>query len=65
MNSRIVELINLIVEYATGYLMPFLVISFLLAIVVRLLITLVINRQRRFVKEFCKRVPRTYSLIQI
>jgi len=56
MNSSIVELINLIVIYATGYLMPFLLISFIIAVVVRLLITVIINRQRRFVKEFCKRV---------
>jgi hypothetical protein len=56
MNSSIVDLINLIVQYATEYLMPFLVISFLLAVLVRFLITVVINRQRRFVKEFCKRL---------
>jgi hypothetical protein len=55
-NSSIVDLINLIVQYATEYLMPFLVISFLLAVMVRFLITVVINRQRRFVKEFCKRL---------
>ena len=56
MNSSIVDLINLIVQYATNYLMPFLIGSFVLAVIVRLLITVVINRQRRFVKEFCKRV---------
>lgn len=56
MNSSIVELINLIVQYATDYLMPFLVVIFVLAVIVRLVITLVINRQRRFVKEFSKRI---------
>jgi len=56
MNSSIVDLINIIVQYATSYLMPFLLVAFCLAVVVRLLITVIINRQRRFVKEFCKRV---------
>ncbi len=56
MNASIVEMINLIVEYATDYLMPFLLIAFCLAVIVRVFITMVINRQRRFVKEFCKRV---------
>ena len=56
MNASIVELINLIVQYATDYLMPFLVLAFVLAVMVRLLIAVVINRQRRFVKEFCKRL---------
>ena len=56
MNSSIVDLINLIVQYATEYLMPLLVLAFLMAVIVRLLITVVINRQRRFVKEFCKRL---------
>ncbi len=56
MNSSIVELINLIVQYATDYLMPFLIIAFIVAVLIRLLITVVINRQRRFVKEYCKRV---------
>lgn len=56
MNASIVDLINLIVQYATSYLMPFLIVAFCLAVAVRLLITVIINRQRRFVKEFCKRV---------
>lgn len=56
MNSSIVEIINLIVEYATDYLMPFLVIAFILAVIARSLIFVIIQRQRRFVKEFCKRV---------
>ena len=56
MNESIVEMINLIVQYATDYLMPLLLIAFCIAVIVRLLITVVINRQRRFVKEFCKRV---------
>jgi len=55
-NSSIVEMINVIVQYATDFLMPFLLIAFFLAVIVRLLITVIINRQRRFVKEFCKRV---------
>ncbi len=56
MNANIVELINFIVQYATDYLMPILLFAFGLAVVVRLMITVIINRQRRFVKEFCKRV---------
>lgn len=56
MNSSIVDLINAIVQYATDYLMPFLLIAFCIAVIVRVLITIIINRQRRFVKEFCKRV---------
>ena len=56
MNASIVDLINIIVQYATSYLMPFLILAFGLAVSVRLLITVVINRQKRFVKEFCKRV---------
>ena len=56
MNASIVDFINIIVQYATSYLMPFLLLAFCLAVSVRLLITVVINRQRRFVKEFCKRV---------
>ena len=56
MNEGIVNLITTIVEYATSYLMPFLVLAFCLAVAVRVLITIIINRQRRFVKEFCKRV---------
>lgn len=56
MNAGIVELINLIVQYATDFLMPFLIIAFVLAVLARIFITVVINRQQRFVKEFCKRV---------
>lgn len=56
MNSSIFELINVIVRYATEYLMPTLLIAFVLAVIVRLLITVIVRRQRRFVKEFSKRV---------
>jgi hypothetical protein len=56
MNASIVYFIDLIVQYATDYLMPFLLVAFILAVIVRLLITMVINRQRHFVREFCKRV---------
>ncbi len=56
MNSAIVDMINLVVTYATGYLMPLLLIGFVLAVIARLLITVTIHRQKRFVKEFCKRV---------
>ena len=56
MNASIVDLINGIVWYATGYLMPILLICFVLAVIARILITIIVNRQRRFVKEYCKRV---------
>ncbi len=56
MNTAIVELINLVVRYATDYLMPLLLFGFIFAVIARLLITVTIHRQRRFVKEFCKRV---------
>jgi hypothetical protein len=56
MNAAIVELINLVVQYATELLMPLLLIGFILAMIARLLITVTINRQKRFVKEFSKRV---------
>jgi hypothetical protein len=56
MNARIVDLINFVVQYATDYLMPVLLCGFLLAIIMRLLITVTIRRQKRFVKEFVKRV---------
>jgi len=56
MNASIVEFINVIVRYATDYLMPILLIAFCLAVVVRLLITVIVYRQRWFVKEFSKRV---------
>lgn len=49
-------MINVIVQYATDILMPLLLIAFCLAVAVRVLITIIINRQSRFVKEFCKRV---------
>ena len=56
MNASIFELINVVVQYATEYLMPTLLIAFVLAVIVRLLITVIVRRQRRFVKEFSKRV---------
>ena len=56
MNATIVDLINLVVLYATDYLMPVLLIGFVLAVIMRLLITVTIRRQKRFVKEFVKRV---------
>ena len=56
MNASIVGLINGIVLYATDYLMPILLICFILAVIARILITIIIRRQNRFVKEYCKRV---------
>jgi len=56
MNESIVNLINAVVVYATDYLMPLLLFGFVLAVVMRLLITVTVHRQKRFVKEFCKRV---------
>ena len=56
MNATIVDMINLVVLYATDYLMPALLIGFVLAVIMRLLITVTIHRQKRFVKEYCKRV---------
>jgi len=56
MNEAIVDLINAVVIYATDYLMPLLLFGFVLAVIMRLLITVTIHRQKRFVKEFCKRV---------
>jgi len=56
MNAAIVDMINLVVAYATDYLMPLLLVGFVLAVIARLLITVTIHRQKRFVKEFCKRV---------
>ena len=56
MNATIVDLINLVVEHAIDYLMPILLIAFVIAVIFRLLITVTIQRQKRFVKEFCKRV---------
>jgi len=56
MNTNIIELINGIVLYATDYLMPILLIAFTLAVIVRILITIIVKRQNRFVKEYCKRV---------
>ena len=56
MNATIVDLINLVVQYATDYLMPVLLFGFVIAVIMRLLITVTIRRQKRFVKEFVKRV---------
>ena len=56
MNASIVDLINLVVEHAIDYLMPILLIAFVIAAIMRLLITVTIQRQKRFVKEFCKRI---------
>ena len=56
MNESIVNLINAVVVYATDYLMPLLLFGFVLAVIMRLLITITVRRQKRFVKEFCKRV---------
>ncbi|MGD8421391.1 MAG: MotA/TolQ/ExbB proton channel family protein, partial [Gammaproteobacteria bacterium] len=56
MNESIVNLINAVVVYATDYLMPLLLFGFVLAVIMRLLITVTVRRQKRFVKEFCKRV---------
>mgnify|MGYP000131903493 CR=1 FL=1 len=56
MNSHIVEAINFIVQYATDYLMPALIVIFCMAVVARLLISTIIHRQKKFVEEFCKRV---------
>ena len=56
MNESIVNLINSVVVYATDYLMPLLLVGFVLAVILRLLITVTIRRQKRFVREFCKRV---------
>ena len=56
MNESIVDLLNLVVQYATGYLMPVLLVGFVIAVVARLLITVTIHRQKRFIKEFSKRV---------
>jgi len=36
--------------------MPILLICFILAVIARILITIIIRRQNRFVKEYCKRV---------
>lgn len=56
MNAAIVDLINVVVHYATDYLMPMLLLGFIFALILRLLITVSIHRQRSFVKEFNKRV---------
>jgi hypothetical protein len=56
MNTAIVDLINFVVQYATDYLMPALLFGFVLAVIMRLLITVTIHRQKRFVREFVKRV---------
>ena len=51
MNTAIVDLINIVVIYATDYLMPALLFGFVLAVIMRLLITVTIHRQKRFVKD--------------
>ena len=56
MNASIFEVVNLLVSYATDYLMPFLLIVFLIAVTARLLISVIIRRQKLFVQEFSKRV---------
>jgi hypothetical protein len=56
MNTAIVDLINFVVQYATDFLMPALLFGFVLAVIMRLLITVTIHRQKRFVREFVKRV---------
>ena len=56
MNAAIVDLINVVVQYATDYLMPILLIGFILAAIMRLLITVTIRRQKRFARDFSKRV---------
>jgi hypothetical protein len=56
MNAAIFDLINLVVQYATDYLMPLLLIGFIFAVIARLLITVTLRRQKHFVKEFGKRV---------
>lgn len=55
MNSVIVEIIDIIVQLAFDYLMPFMLAVFGLAVIARLLISVVIRRQKWFVKEFYKR----------
>ena len=56
MNTSIVDLINLVVIYATDYLMPLLLLGFVVAVIARLLITVTVRRQKKFVKEFSKRI---------
>ena len=56
MNAAIVDLINVVVNYATDYLMPILLMGFVLALLLRLLITASVRRQKSFVREFSKRV---------
>ena len=56
MNEAIVNAINIVVQYATDYLMPILLAAFALAVLARLLITIIVKRQKHFVDEFCKRV---------
>jgi len=58
MNATIVDLINLMVVYATDYLMPVLLVSFVFAVILRLLISVTIRRQKNFIKEFSKRIHR-------
>ena len=56
MNAAIYDMINLVVQYATDYLMPLLMVGFIFAVIARLLITITLHRQKHFVKEFGKRV---------
>lgn len=56
MNSNIVDAVNIVVQYSTDYLMPLLLVTFLVAVIVRLLISFVVSRQKQFVGQFCKRV---------
>ena len=56
MNTSIVDMINLVVVYATDYLMPLLLLGFVFAVIARLLITVTVRRQKKFVKEFSKRI---------
>ncbi|PCJ45599.1 MAG: hypothetical protein COA99_04555 [Moraxellaceae bacterium] len=56
MNSTIVDAINYIVQYATNYLMPFLLFAFVISVISRIFISVIVRRQKRFVEEFCKRV---------
>src|SRR5210317_468221 len=62
MNSAIVDIVNGVVAYATDYLMPTLVLGFLLAAMLRVLITVAVRRQRSFVREFHKRVHKDINV---
>ena len=56
MNSFVVDMINFVVIYATNYLMGLLLLGFVFAVIARLLITVTVRRQKKFVKEFSKRI---------